>query len=952
MADEVKDTRAYKDTLNLPKTDFPMMPPQVEDRVRAERKIIDGWRDNYLYDQTRTSKHGAFRHFTLHDGPPYANGDIHMGHAVNKVLKDILVRWKTMLGFDAQFVPGWDCHGLPIEQAVEKEHKGKTWSSRADFREECRLYAQRYVEQQAEQFRLLGINADFDNPYLTTQRKYEDGVLSLLEKLVGAGVVYRDKKPVHWCIKHRTALADAELEYKDVTETAAYVNFLVESSSTLDAKLSQVPWKNFVREGIKMMVWTTTPWTIPANRAIAVNPDNDYVLVNLPAWSESIIIGAEAAAKFTAVDSISNPFKGSELLGLKYKSYDGTVCPVISARFVTATTGTGLVHIAPGHGPEDFAIGKANGIEVKVVVDGDGKYDGHDDVTVPGSANEKILGEMQIRGMLHQTEKVTHSVAHCWRCHRPIIFRATEQWFIKAESGTEVNNRAISHARASKWHPESGLNRFEGMLKTRPDWCISRQRLWGIPIPYFVNKDGEAIMTPWVIAKVRQHFLDYGSNSWYTDTPEQMLGDITVRSIHGMPQDLEKGTDILDVWFESGASHEAVLAQGGVLDYDAAWDKDRDPRSCRYPADVYLEGSDQHRGWFQSSMLTAYTSDSSPAKTFITHGFVLDKDGRKMSKELGNVIKVTDAINRYGTDVVRFWVASVDYTNDMTCSDELFRNTVESYRKIRNTFRYLLSNLYDFPPTAQISGEDKDNIEYYMRCRLSELRKDVFRAYEAYDFKTVAKLHYDFYNIEVSAFYAKAAKDRLYCEYPSSPDRVRAQKMCLALLWSGTLTLAPIMPILCEETWQAMRKLPGGQNLDSESVHLTSHMYRNYFAMPAYTGGWTELVKLLPSVTVQLDTMKKEKGLTNPLDAEVVVTVPSTDWDKYGHDFEDACGVGCHSLRYSADGKLSAEVVDAREKYPKCERSRKRRPDVGSHPSYPTLSKRDAEVMEALKNAT
>jgi isoleucyl-tRNA synthetase len=929
----------YKGTLNLPKTDFPMMPRDVEERTALERGVMDRWESEKLYNRLRERRKNH-RTFTLHDGPPYANGDIHMGHAVNKVLKDMIVRYKSMRGYDAQFVPGWDCHGLPIEQAVQKENAGSNPfdpAGKKGFRDGCAQYAAHQVSNQAAQFKSLAVSADFDRPYLTTQPEYEAAVLHALADLVKNGMVYRELKPVHWCVKHRTALAEAEIEYQDVADTSVYV--LYEGYDSLEETDAGTPWKNLPREShpLYLMIWTTTPWTLPANRAIAVNPDASYVCV----WERNgdavrRIIVAEDAVERVIKDGTSlvgEPFKGSLLAGMKYGDpVGGPVAYVIAASFVTTDTGTGLVHIAPDHGPVDFTVGKAHGLRPMRLVDDAGRYSAGDLKSLSiWEANGYIIETLRQTGRLYSEEKVTHSYPHCWRCHQKVIFRATEQWFVAAGFGSPLNTVAILNARDANWLPEWGETRFEGMMKSRPDWCISRQRLWGIPVPYFVRKDtGEVIMTEPMVRRVAEYFRVHGSNSWYTDTPAQIIGPGVT--------DLEKGNDILDVWFESGASWKAVMGEGNK------W-------GLKYPADVYVEGSDQHRGWFQSSMLLAGAAGdvsecSSPARTIITHGFVLDKDGRKMSKELGNVIKVSDAVAEYGTDVVRLWVASVDYTDDVRCSKELFRNTTETYRKIRNTIRYLLANLYDYEG-EQIDMGDPSSLDHYMNWRLCEVRNAVTAAFDAYDFKTATKLVYDFLNIEVSSFYAKAIKDRLYCEFKGDVRRLRAQDTCFYILWVSLELIAPILPVMADEAWQHLLGLPCGKKLPP-SVHLS--MFGAGTDSEPYEGGWTELIGLVPDAVAQLDAMKKTAGLNNSLDAEVVLTIPQGGgWSKYGNDFEDAVGVGSHSFNYG--DTLSVRVVDAREKYRRCERSRKRRPDVGENLRFPDLSKRDAGVVEGLMMA-
>jgi isoleucyl-tRNA synthetase len=908
-----------KDTLNLPKTDFPMMPPDPKERLAREQAVIARWKADNLYGKLRSLRRHE-RRFVLHDGPPYANGDIHLGHALNKVLKDIVVRSKTMLGYDAPFVPGWDCHGLPIEQAAIQSGPNVKHLPVADFRKICADHAAKWVDRQSAGFDALAVSAS-PIPYLTMEPRYEGAVLDVLRDLVAEGLVYRRKKPVHWCCNHRTALADAELEYVERRDASAYVLLRVVQDER------GLPWKIFAgAKTVFLMVWTTTPWTLPANRAVAVSPAVRYVAVKPPYTGFGpgtvFVLAEDAVGQLESLPPgqsywLSEPFYGYELIGSVYEHpFDKLPRPIVSAEFVTAETGTGLVHIAPGHGPQDYELGIRHGLEVYCPVDEYGNYEPGTGFTsnVLADANAVVLNVLQ--EMVYKTQDIVHSYPHCWRCHQPVIFRATEQWFVSVGNGTDANRLAQKMAYEANWLPDWGQVRFVGMLQSRPDWCISRQRKWGIPIPYFTDGD-RVVFNVEIISRVADFIRKNGADAWYTSTPRQILGPGIIEA-----EKLKKGTDVLDVWFESGASFYALM--------------DR----LAYPADLYLEGTDQHRGWFQASLLAAIPRRRPPFKTALTHGFLVDKDGRKMSKHLGNDIKVTEVLEKYGVDVLRLWVASADYTNDVTCDHKVFKNCEEMSRKIRNTLRYLLSNLYDFEGVFISPG----NIDHYMIWRAMSVQHQVYAAYERYDFKTAVKLIYDFANLEVSALYAKAVKDRLYCELPRAVERLSAQTGCYCVLRSLLEMLAPVCPVMADEAWQHLKRVPSGKDLQ-ESIHLEACLPTD--PVLAYDGPWTEIAKVIPGGVYKLDEMKKSLGLNNPLDAEVVITVPSLDdWQRYGTEIEDALGVGCHSFKVG--DTLSVDFIDRRETYAKCERSRKRRPDVGKDPEFPTLSLRDAEVVRKL----
>ena len=1001
---------SYKDTLNLPKTSFEMK----ANLTQREPKMVEQWAKENLYQKIRTRPHPKGK-WVLHDGPPYANGDIHMGHLINKVLKDIVVKFRTMQGHDSPYVPGWDCHGLPIESAIQKDLGPKFRElSKDELRKRCAEYAAKYVKLQGDSFQRLGILGSFDNPYLTMDKKYEAGILEVLAELVQRDLVYRQKKPVHWCTNDRTALAEAELEYATRKDHSIFVTFQIDDAAGFLKKLPD-PWR--VEEYLQpsrqvpnkygVMIWTTTPWTLPANRAVAIHPDHDYALVSFTTQDNRsrladgkvahvVIMAKQLAAKVMSAAGItqyhvSGTISGAELskLNLEY------VHPLDQARkqrlfladYVTLEDGTGLVHTAPGHGKEDYQTGQKYGLETYNPVLSDGRYDD----TVPEflrgksiwDANQLIIDKLRELGTLFHHAEFSHEYPHCWRCKKPTIQRATEQWFIKASGDTQPSTtsetrpsgsvgaakseKTLPHGRVSesplwanakrfvdqvKWIPTWGKNRIEGMLDTRPDWCISRQRSWGVPIPAFFDGSGNCLLTEKSVRAIATHFREHGADSWYTHTPQQLLGATEWEDPWHTPDgqiknqkskienNWEKGQDILDVWFESGASHHAVLECTNP--------------ELGYPAQMYLEGSDQHRGWFQSSLLEAagYKSEP-PFKEVLTHGFVVDDQGKKYSKSSGNYVPVEKLLTQHGADVLRLWVASVDYQNDIKFSANLLTQTSEAYRKIRNTMRYLLGNLYDFSAeaaTSQNGVPQLHSIDLWMWDRVNEWAHEVHDAYDRYEFHTVFKRVYEFCNVEISSIYAKAIKDRMYCELPDSPKRRASQNVCFHTLFRLIELSAPILVFTAEEAWGELRKLPAMSDI-SPSVHLHTLADSPYDSMP--DNSWQLLMSLIEKGNKQLDDLKRTIGLGNPLDAEAVIILPKVDDEvsklikDYGPEIEDALGVGFHRIEHGEMWDIKIE--DTRDKYPSCARSWKRRPDVGSDKDFPDLSARDAAVVRALR---
>ncbi|MGC9258913.1 MAG: isoleucine--tRNA ligase [Phycisphaerae bacterium] len=945
----------YRSTLNLPKTVFDMK----ANLTRREPEILARWKSENLYQCIRSRAHRLPK-WVLHDGPPYANGDIHMGHLINKVLKDMVVKYRTMQGHDAPYVPGWDCHGLPIESAIQKELGPKMRElSALEIRRRCRDYALKYVQVQSASFERLGILGQFDKPYLTLDPVYEAGVLEVLANLLQRDLVFRQRKPVHWCTFDQTALAEAELEYSNRKDISIFVKF------SLDLTTGSWPaaWGTKPTHA-HLLIWTTTPWTIPANRAVAVHPDHQYAAVTMDAPGPQVLILAVKRIPAVMLQAgithyqISAAIPGTELIaagiGYTHPLDAARTQPVIPADYVTLEDGTGLVHTAPGHGAEDYQTGRKAGLDVYCPVLPDGRYDQSVPDFLRGqsiwASNELVVQRLADTGLLFQRQEIEHSYPHCWRCRKATILRATEQWFVRAGGNSPLLQTAQNFIGAVQWIPAWGKNRMAGMLETRPDWCISRQRSWGVPIPAFFAADGEILLTEKSVRRVAEYVRQHGADCWFTHSPAQILGTdqwvdtaltaagSVITGYHFNTRELRKGSDILDVWFESGASHHAVL-EGTHPDLG-------------YPAAMYLEGSDQHRGWFQASLLEAAGYRATPPfREILTHGFIVDSHGHKMSKSQGNDIKVSEALKQNGADVLRLWVASVDYQDDMPCSRELLERTGDAYRKIRNTIRYLLGNLYDFDLAQHAAAPEPYSIDTWMLGRLAALTREVHTAYDRYEFHKVFRAVYDFCNIDISTIYAKAVKDRMYCELPDDPRRRASQSVCAKLLTYLVELCAPMLAFTADEVCRITREMPGLQHLFGDSIH--THLFTALPETPnaELLAHWEKLMPLVQDGLKQLDTLKKSVGLGNPLDSEAVLTVPADHplaalMPHYGREIEDVLGAGFH--RIIPGEKWAITMLDTREKYPSCARSWKRRPDVGSNSEYPDLSARDAAVVKAL----
>jgi isoleucyl-tRNA synthetase len=786
----------YKNTLNLPQTQFLMK----ADLPKREPSFLDNWRKQDLYRLIRRKLSGKPK-YVLHDGPPYANGDIHIGHALNKTLKDIVVKYKTMQGFDSPYVPGWDCHGLPVEHQLFKELGiAKQVISQIEFRKKAHTYALQYVEKQKEQFKRLGIFGDWEDPYLTLQPEYEEAIVSSFAALVKGGYIYRGLKPVNWCFRCETALAEAEVEYSDHTSPSVYVKFPMEQH------------KDYAKDSY-LVIWTTTPWTLLGNVAVAVNPALAYSYIKTE--KGNLIIGSDLLPRATEQAGIAKyelirEVRGKDLEGLAYTHPFGIrKGSVVLADYVSREDGTGLVHTAPGHGLEDYLTGLKYKLPIVMPVDPKGKFDdtaGEFKGMNVYDANKAILEKLQHLGVLLFTASVQHSYPHCWRCKKPVIFRATKQWFLSIDEKDLRNKLLKIIADEVEWVPASGKERIGGMVQLRPDWCLSRQRYWGVPIPALVCAHcHEEILDPAAIARFASFVAKEGSDCWFT----RDINDFLTKGFtcpHCKHPEFSKGSDILDVWFDSGVSHQAVVKKrkelGGV------------------PCALYLEGSDQHRGWFQASLIPGVCIDGrAPFKTVLTHGFVVDGEGRKMSKSLGNVVSPFDVIKDSGADILRLWAASSDYNDDVRISPEILKRLSEAYRKIRNTARFILSNLYDFDPDKDTADyKELKKIDKWILFRMERMRLNVDEAYGHFEFYKAYKYIYDFCNEALSMNYLDMVKGRLYTAAAHSAGRRAAQTAMYEILDVLVRLIAPMLVFTADDIWQGMPK----RNKDAPlaSIHL------------------------------------------------------------------------------------------------------------------------------------
>jgi isoleucyl-tRNA synthetase len=961
-----------KSTINLPKTAFPMKAglPQNEPKTLAR------WEEMGLYERIRESRKGA-RLYVLHDGPPYANGPIHLGHALNKCLKDFIVKSKNMAGFDAPYIPGWDCHGLPIEIKVDQHLGGKKLQMRpVDVRLECRKYAQKYLDLQREQFKRLGILGRFDKPYSTMTPEYESVVIETFYKFFEQGFVYKGLRPVYWCWHDRTALAEAEVEYENHISSTVWVKYKLQSDPrTIDPALADA--RIHGGKPVVTIIWTTTPWTLPASMAVAFHPTEEYVALEA---EDGIYIVAEKLAKTVAEKCGFPDAKTVARFPGKVMEHSWFYHPFLPwgrrrilgvvADYVTMDTGTGVVHTAPSHGIEDFATGVRYKLDPTCDVDAAGRlhnglpeYDGLQVL----KANEPIINLLKSRGALLHSENVEHSYPHCWRCHNPVIFRATEQWFISMETpmpgGGTFRTRALEEIKKVKWDPAWGEERISNMVQTRPDWTISRQRIWGVPIALFVcNSCQKPLNDPLVNSRVVELFVRSGADAWYT--PEADLLTQGVKCSCGGTE-FSKEVDILDVWFESGCSYLAETAN---------------EKNQPWPSDLYLEGGDQYRGWFQSSLLCSIgAKGNSPYKSAATPGWTLDEQGRAMSKSRGNDVDPVDIANRMGGEIVRMWVASVDFREDVVGSENLMRRIETTYRDIRNKlFRYVLGNIYDFVPERDaVPFEKMEAVDQYILRQTAALAADVTRWYEEFAFHKIYQRVNHFVVVELSAFYLDIIKDRLYTAARKSVGRRAAQTALWRIGEALVRLLAPIMSFTCEEVWQHLPKHadsaepesadstqqiapPGPKGGRPESVHRARFPERKDILGsddipaedPQQQADWNTLRGVRDHVLKALEEARNQKQIGKSLEARVKVTASDPFYpvlEKHKDDLRYSFIVSQVELERSKNGagQLAVEVAPAAGK--ECERCWNYSTHVGEDEKYPTVCERCAPVVRQLE---
>jgi len=923
----------YRDTLNLPKTEFPMR----AQLAKREPEILKFWEREKIYEKLSQKAKGRPK-YILHDGPPYANGHIHIGTALNKILKDFIIKSKFMSGLDSHYVPGWDCHGLPVEHEVEKSlGKKKEDLSVVEIRRRCREYAATFVDVQREEFKRLGVFGDWDHPYLTMNYEYQATIVREFGKFLLNGSVYKGKKPVHWCATCKTALAEAEVKYEDHRSPSIYVKFRLVSSPRGKENLMNELFPSLKEKPVYVVIWTTTPWTIPANLAIALHPEYTYVAVEV---GEEIYVLAEALLeevmrKF-GIDhyQVLTKFQGEVLEGFKcqHPLYPRESL-IILASYVTLDVGTGCVHTAPGHGQEDYESGIKYGLDIYSPVDDEGRFT--KEVQYFGGqfvfdANEAVNQKLKEVGALLKEEEMVHSYPHCWRTNDPIIFRATEQWFISMDK-TGLRKNALRSIEEVKWIPPWGRDRIYGMIENRPDWCVSRQRAWGIPIPvFYCNSCQEPLVTEETIQYIAKLFEKRGADVWFEEEASHLLPAGTRCSKCGGDQ-FTKETDILDVWFDSGVSYAAVL--------------EKDP-NLQFPADLYLEGSDQHRGWFHSSLLTCVgTRGHAPYLSVLTHGFVVDGEGKKMSKSAGNVIAPEQVINRLGADVLRLWVCAEDYKEDIKISEEILKRLADAYFRIRNTFRFLLGNLYDFDPGKdRVPYEELYEIDRWALHRLQKLIRRVREAFERFEFHLVYHTVQNFCAVEMSALYFDILKDRLYTFPSSSKGRRSAQTVLYQILKDLTSLMAPILSFTTEEVWQ---HLPGEKEKEI-SVHLTSFpKVREEYMDQALEERWERIWEVREAVTKALEVARKEKRIGLSLDAHVRLSLPDKLYSiikPYENELKSIFIVSSVALHPGGD-EIKVEVARAEGK--KCERCWNYDLSVGRDSRHPTICERCLRALDS-----
>lgn len=931
----------YKNTLNLPRTDFPMK----ADLVTREPERLKKWAEAGLYERIQAQRAGAEK-FVLHDGPPFANGDVHIGTALNKLLKDMVVRYKSLRGYNAPYIPGWDCHGLPIEFKVAQDMRkaGDTAADPATIRKACEAYARKYIDIQRTQFKRLGILGDWENPYLTLDRAYEAAELRLFADIVEQGFVYRGKKPVYWSIPCRTALAEAEVEYRDHVSQSVYVKFPLVGHA-----------------GTSVVIWTTTPWTLPANLAVAYNTTFSYSLVQV--GEEQVIVSAlllpQVAEKcgwhgYQIVRSLD----GGHLSQLEYqhpfckrtgKLYAGD-------SFVENTTGTGFVHVAPGHGLDDYHLGLDHQLPIYSPVDDDGRLAYTDDLPVEqqmpvemvgksilekhgkSEANEAVLHELRLHKALVHQENYHHSYPHCWRSKTPIIFRAMDQWFIEIDHAG-FRRRVLEEINQVKWVPDWGKNRMEAAVQGRPDWCISRQRSWGVPIPAFYDAQGKPILEAAVVRKAADLVEQHGSNAWFERSSAELWADLKPAGTT-VAEPVSKSNDTLDVWIDSGSSSRAVIAQRHELRGKAK------PFQC----DLYLEGSDQHRGWFQSSLLLSLAGNgAAPYRAVLTHGFMVDEDREKISKsKQGQAVyekpQTSEAyVKKYGADVVRLWVASQDYRNDIVVSEKRIDKVGETYRFIRNALRYQLSNLFDFDPATQaVADSQLTGLDRWVLDEYSRLEREIIRAYDTYEFHVVYQRVSQFAAVELSAVYHDAVKDRLYTDAANSARRRSTQTTLHRILGSLCKVLAPILSFTADEAWEFVP----GRTVDS--AHQLTWQPLGFERPEAERETWKSLFELRELALPALERARQAKEIGKALEAKLTFSGAGPQLEAAKSNVEELrelLNVSQLEIRTTEPGAIAVSVSKASGQ--KCERCWHWETDVGANPEHPTICGRCVKAVTA-----
>lgn len=928
----------YKKTLNLPKTDFPIR----ANLKRVEEEMQAFWEKEDVYHKMQAAgpstslgaskRQEAGGKYILHDGPPYPNGDIHLGHALNKILKDIVVKYKSMSGFSAPFVPGWDCHGLPIETQLIKEIGDKRKDmSIPEFRQKCMEYALKYVDLQRTEFKRLGVFGEWEKPYLTIDHSYEEKIIELFGILAEKGYIYRGLKPIHWCPVCETALAEAEIEYEDEKSPSIYVKFKV-----IDPKSIQVDKKSPVASltsPVSFVIWTTTPWTLPANVAIAAHPDYEYVFLKVD--GEVYIVAEGLLEDFIKrleikKHKVIDKTKGKFLEGIlcKHPFVEREVMLVLD-EYVTLEQGTGLVHIAPGHGEEDYQVGLKYKLPIVMPVDSKGHFDNSVPDFIKGKhydeSNKLITERMKEDGSLLKLEFMKHPYPHCWRCKKPVIFRATEQWFISVDH-KGMRQEALKAIGDTKWFPAWGENRIRGMVDSRPDWCISRQRSWGVPIPAFYCKKCKKPLITGVFNKaIRDLVREKGTNGWFEKEVNDILPKGTKCPGCGGTE-FDKETDILDVWFESGSSHAAVLEQ---------------TPGHSWPADLYLEGSDQHRGWFQTSLLLGIGyKGRAPFNAVLTHGFTIDEKGKKMSKSLGNVISPQDVVKEYGADILRLWVASTDFRNDMAASKNILKQVREAYTKIRNTCRFLISNLYDYREHLAVDYEKLLEVDKWVLLRLHRLIEKVTKAYDNFEFHIVYHSLYNFCVSDLSAYYLDMSKDRLYCGAKDSHERHSAQTAMSEILQALIKLMAPILSFTAEDILRYVPRTPSSVS----SVFLMDMPEVNEKCLDKkLEDKWEKILELREAIYREIEAIRAKKEISASVEALVEIGTKGREWIKELKDILPMILI-VSQVKLVEGEKIAVKHASGK----KCVRCWMWQEDVGAHEKHPELCGRCAGVVETL----